>query len=332
MTALLDATGLRVRFPAGGPPWRRRWLTAIEDVSLELGRGETLGVVGESGCGKSTLGRALLGLVPLDAGRVSLSGVALERRLPSALRQLRRHAQMVFQDPQGSLDPRLTIGQSVAEPLQVFEPGLSRDAIRRRVDETLRQVGLSTEHADRFPHELSGGQCQRAGIARAVILRPSLLVCDEPVSALDISVQGQVVNLLLRLQDELGLACLFISHNLAVVRHVSQRVLVMYLGRGVECAPRDALFARPLHPYTRALLDAIPDPAPGPGRRVPLLEGELPSPLSPPPGCAFSTRCPFAVARCRVERPVPEQVAPAHSVACHRWRDWPAGLEARAAP
>jgi oligopeptide/dipeptide ABC transporter ATP-binding protein len=329
---LLRAAGLRVRFPAGGPPWRRRWLTAVEDVTVEIDRGETVGVVGESGCGKSTLGRALLGLIELDAGQVALSGETLAHGSRSSLRRLRRQAQMVFQDPQGSLDPRLTIGQSVAEPLQVFEPGLSRAALRQRVEETLDHVGLSPDHADRFPHELSGGQCQRAGIARAVILRPSLLVCDEPVSALDVSVQGQVVNLLLRLQEELGLACLFISHNLAVVRHVSQRVLVMYLGRVVESAPRDVLFERPLHPYTRALLDAIPAPDPASARRNASLQGELPSPLTPPPGCAFSTRCPFAIPRCRTERPVPEQASDSHQVACHRWRDWPAGLVADASP
>jgi oligopeptide/dipeptide ABC transporter ATP-binding protein len=263
---------------------------------------------------------------------VALSGETLAHGSRSSLRRLRRQAQMVFQDPQGSLDPRLTIGQSVAEPLQVFEPGLSRAALRQRVEQTLDHVGLSPDHADRFPHELSGGQCQRAGIARAVILRPSLLVCDEPVSALDVSVQGQVVNLLLRLQEELGLACLFISHNLAVVRHVSQRVLVMYLGRVVESAPRDVLFERPLHPYTRALLDAIPAPDPASARRNASLQGELPSPLTPPPGCAFSTRCPFAIPRCRTERPVPEQASDSHQVTCHRWRDWPAGLVADASP
>jgi len=332
MSVLLRGSGLRVRYPAGGLPWRRRWLAAVGDVTLEVDRGETLGVVGESGCGKSTLARALLGLVALDAGTVMLSGEVLDPRSRTSLRRMRRHAQMVFQDPQGSLDPRLTIGQSVAEPLEVFESGLVPVSRRERVAESLRQVGLSPDHADRFPHELSGGQCQRAGIARAVILRPSLLVCDEPVSALDVSVQGQVVNLLLRLQEELGLACLFISHDLAVVRHVSQRVMVMYLGRNVESAPRDVLFARPLHPYTRALLDAIPSHDPASARRVRGLHGDLPSPLSPPPGCAFNTRCPLSTARCRSERPVPEEAGPSHVVACHRWREWPAGLVAGAGP
>jgi len=326
VSALLRANGLEVRFPAGGTPWRPRWLTAVAGVGLELRRGETLGVVGESGCGKSTLGRALLGLVRLQAGTVVLAGERVDGRSQESLRRLRRHAQMVFQDPQGSLDPRMTIWQSVAEPLEIFDRGASRAARRQRVIDTLLQVGLSPEHAERFPHELSGGQCQRAGIARAVIVQPSLLVCDEPVSALDVSIQGQVVNLLLRLQQELGLACLFISHNLAVVRHVSDRVLVMYLGRNVESAPRDALFARPLHPYTRALLDAVPAAEPGEGPFGPVLAGDLPSPLSPPPGCAFSTRCRFASARCSEELPAIEEAGPAHSVACHRWREWPEGL------
>jgi oligopeptide transport system ATP-binding protein len=332
MSRLLRADGLRVRFPAGGSPWKPRWLTALDEVSLELDPGETLGVVGESGCGKSTLGRALLGLVPLHGGSVTLAGEQLDPRSPVSLRRLRRHAQMVFQDPQGSLDPRMTIGQSVAEPLQVFEPGLSRPALQQRVAQALRQVGLAPEHADRFPHEFSGGQCQRAGFARAVVLRPSLLVCDEPVSALDVSVQGQVVNLLLELQRELGLACLFISHNLAVVRHVSARVLVMYLGMIAESAPRDAVYGHPLHPYTRALLDALPRPdATGRHRGTPL-RGELPSPLNPPAGCAFSTRCPLATARCREQRPVLEEARPSHFVACHRWREWPGGLVGDAGP
>ena len=326
MNKLLRAEGLQVRFPAGGSPWSRRWLTALAGVTLELDRGETLGVVGESGCGKSTLARALLGLVPLQAGSVTLEGERIEHGSRAALRRLRRRAQMVFQDPQGSLDPRMTIGQSIAEPLQVFEPRLSRAALRERVGEALRQVGLAPEHADRFPHEFSGGQCQRAGFARAVILRPSLVVCDEAVSALDVSIQGQVVNLLFRLQQDLGLACLFISHNLAVVRHVSSRVLVMYLGRVVESAPRDALYGRPLHPYTRALLDAVPRPDPRVAPQAAPLRGELPSPLLPPRGCGFSTRCPLATARCRRERPPLEEAGVSHWVACHRWHEWPGGL------
>jgi len=327
MSELLRAEGVSVRFQAGGPPWRRRWLNAVDRVDLSLRRGETLGIVGESGCGKSRLGRALLGLVPLHAGTVMLSGEAVDRRSQGALRRLRRQAQMVFQDAPGSLDPRMTIAQSVAEPMHVFESGLSRRAVRERVEAALLQVGLSPDHADRFPHEFSGGQCQRAGIARAVILRPSLVVCDEPVSALDVSVQGQVVNLLMQLQREMGLAYVFISHNLAVVRHVSARVMVMYLGRRMEYAPRDTLYSRPLHPYTRTLLDAIL-PLAGEAGPATATSTELPSPLAPLPGCAFSARCPLAEARCRTQPPAQEEAAPGHFVACHRWREWPGGLRA----
>ncbi len=328
MSHLLEVEGLNVRFPlSGGVPWRRRWLTAVADVGFVLGRGETLGVVGESGCGKSTLGRAVLGLTPIAAGSVRLAGERIECISGESLRRHRRHAQVVFQDPIGSLDPRMTVGQSVAEPLEIFEPGLGGAARRDRVVATLELVGLAAEHADRYPHEFSGGQCQRIGIARAVILRPDLVVCDEPVSALDVSVQGQVVNLLADLRQALGLAYLFISHNLAVVRHLSTRVLVMYLGRTAELAPSDLLYARPLHPYTRALLDAVPVADPALARRVvPLAAGDLPSPLAPPAGCAFHTRCPFAIDRCRRERPVLESAGPARQVACHRWREWGDGL------
>jgi oligopeptide transport system ATP-binding protein len=327
MSAVLQADAVGVRFRVRGAPWRaQRWLTAVEGVSLALAGGETLGVVGESGCGKSTLGRALLGLVPLHSGRVLLNGERLDLLDGAALRRLRRHAQMVFQDPQGSLDPRMTVGQSVAEPLAIFEPGLPAAARRRRVEEALVQVGLAPEHAERYPHEFSGGQCQRAGIARAVILRPAVVVCDEPVSALDVSVQGQVVNLLARLREELGLAYVFISHNLAVVRHVSSSVLVMYLGRTMEQAARDELHGRPLHPYTRALLDAVPTPDPSAPRRTVFVVGELPSPLSPPAGCVFSTRCPQVREECRRVRPPLEEATPGHRVACHRWREWPDGL------
>jgi oligopeptide transport system ATP-binding protein len=299
-------------------------LTAVDDISITLARGETLGVVGESGCGKSTLGRALLGLAPLHAGTVRLGEDCVDRRSRQGLRALRRNVQMVFQDPSGSLDPRRTVGQSVAEPLEIFEPGIGEAAIRARVVAALEQVGLAASHLDRYPHEFSGGQCQRVGIARAVILRPALLVCDEPVSALDVSVQGQVVNLLARLRDDLGLACVFISHNLAVIRHLSSSVLVMYLGREMEQASREELFDRPLHPYTRALLASVPaaDPSAARGVVPVLASGEPPSPLDPPRGCVFETRCPFAEVRCRQARPVVEDAGPGHRVACHRWREW----------
>ena len=325
MSHVLDARSLIVRFPVAGAAWySRRWLIAVDDVSVCLARGETLGVVGESGCGKSTLGRALLGLVPIYAGTVRLEGTPVDWRSRRRVRELRRNAQMVFQDPSGSLDPRRTVGQSVAEPLEIFEPQLDTGTIRRRVVATLEQVGLSAEHVDRYPHEFSGGQCQRVGIARAIILRPALIVCDEPVSALDVSVQGQVVNLLAQLRGELGLACIFISHNLAVVRHLCSSVLVMYLGREMEQAPRDELFDRPLHPYTRALLASVPPADPSAlGRAEPVLvSGDLPSPLDPPRGCVFESRCSFAESRCRQKRPVVEEAGPGHRVACHRWREW----------
>ncbi len=332
MNRVVDVQQLNVRFPLDGGRWlSRRWLTAVDGVSFALSRGETLGVVGESGCGKSSLGRALLGLVPIHSGTILLNGARVDGASPASLRRLRRNAQMVFQDPSGSLDPRMTVGQSVAEPLEIFEPGLGSSEVRSRIATALEQVGLAPEHADRYPHEFSGGQCQRIGIARAVILRPTVVVCDEPVSALDVSVQGQVMNLLARLRAELGLAYVFISHNLAVVRHLSSSVLVMYLGRTMEHAPRDELYDRPLHPYTRALLDAVPAPEPGgKSRRLPAsIGGELPSPLSPPAGCVFASRCPHAQDRCKEARPALEEARPGHRVACHRWREWTGGLAPR---
>ena len=329
MSPVLEARDLAVRFRVPGGAWgRSRVLTAVEGVGFELRRGETLGVVGESGCGKSTLGRALLGLVPLSAGSVWLEGVRFDGPADPRRRQLRKRVQMVFQDPQGSLDPRMTVAESVAEPLEIFEPLARRPSNRARVVEALRQVGLDPELADRYPHELSGGQCQRVGIARAMIPGPAVIVCDEPVSALDVSVQGQVINLLAGLRDELGLALVFISHNLAVVHHLSTSVLVMYLGRPMELGPSEGVHARPLHPYTRALLDAVPSPDPG-AHQCPPLGGDLPSPLEPPEGCLFSTRCPHAIHRCRMARPALEPAAAGHFVACHRWREWGDGLTRR---
>jgi oligopeptide transport system ATP-binding protein len=327
VSALLEASGLVVRYPLSGGVVRQRWLTAVDGASLAIAAGGALGVVGESGCGKSTLGRALIGLAPVAGGELRYRGERVDGLSSRGWRALRRELQIVFQDPLGSLDPRLTVGQSVAEPLVVFERSLGRRERRLRVGEALERVGLPADAAGRYPHEFSGGQCQRVGIARAVILRPRVVVCDEPVSALDVSVQGQVVNLLRELQDDLGLAYLFISHNLAVVRHLCREVMVMYLGRVMESGPREAIYARPLHPYTRMLLDAVPvaDPAVERRRREPP-PGELPSPLAPPSGCVFRTRCPLAVARCAEARPQPEEAAPGHRVACHRWREWPAGL------
>jgi oligopeptide transport system ATP-binding protein len=292
---------------------------AVDGVSFELAAGETLGIVGESGAGKSTLGRAVLRLIRATAGTVGWRGqdlLALDR---AALRAERRHLQIVFQDPLASLDPRMTAGRIIAQPLATFEPDLSRREREERVVEAMRDVGLSPELGGRYPHELSGGQCQRVGIARAMILRPKLVVCDEPLSALDVSIQAQIVSLLRRLQAERGVALLFISHNLAVLRHLSHRVLVLYLGRVMEVAEREHFFARPLHPYSQALISAVPlpDPRRERARQRTLLPGDPPSPLDPPRGCRFVTRCPRATAICgRVEPPLIDHGGD-HLAACH---------------
>ena len=282
-----------------------RVLPVVRDCSLTLEAGRTLGIVGESGCGKSTLGRALLRLIVPSAGQVLWQGQDMATLTPEALRRRRAELQIIFQDPVAALDPRMTLGRIVSRPLATFEPGLTRADLTARAVEALRLVGLSEDFAQRYPHELSGGQAQRVGIARAIIGAPKLIVCDEPVSALDVSIQAQVVNLLMDLQDRLGLALVFISHNLAVVRHISHDIMVMCLGRVVEVAPRDAFYAGPLHPYSRALMQAVPEPDPRreKGRVGQSLEGELPSVLNPPKGCVFASRCPLAVARCHVERP-----------------------------
>ena len=320
---LLAVEGLRVGFPlSGGLLGRVRTLVAVDDVSFELAAGETLGVVGESGCGKSTLGRAVLRLIPASAGRIAWLGQDLGTLDESAMRARRRDMQVIFQDPLAALDPRMTVGDIVAEPLRAFQPDQPKAERRALVEDTLRLVGLAPEMINRYPHEFSGGQCQRIGIARAMVLRPKLIVCDEPVSALDASIQAQIVNLLRRLQREFGIALLFISHNLSVVRHISHRVMVLYLGRVVELAPTAALFARPRHPYTRALIVAVPVPDPVVERaraHVPL-GGEVPSPLRPPSGCAFHTRCAIARPACARDRPALETDG-ARRVACPHWRD-----------
>ena len=323
---LLAVEDLAVHFRiAVGGLLRRRYLSlkAVDGVSFGLAPGETLGIVGESGCGKSTLGRAILRLIEPTAGRVVWLGKDLAALGPEALRRQRRAIQIVFQDPLAALDPRMTIGDSIAEPLLTHEPGLARTEVRARVRDMLATTGLAPQMINRYPHEFSGGQCQRIGVARAMILRPRLIVCDEPVSALDVSIQAQIINLLMRLQREFGLALLFISHDLAVVRHISHRVLVLYLGRTMEVAGRDRLYAAPRHPYTRALISAVPIPDPGLERRRQrlVLAGDLPSPLAPPSGCVFRTRCPLAIQRCADEVPAVEEVAPGHRVACHRWRE-----------
>ena len=313
METILEITDLRVHFPArSGAPVR-----AVDGVSLHIAHGETLGLVGESGCGKSTIANAAVGLLAPTSGRVVVAGTDIVGASPRILRDVRAQVQMVFQDPITSLNPRMTIGAAIGEPLLVRGQAKGA-ALRGRVAALLEEVGLRPDHADRYPHQFSGGQRQRIVIARALALRPALLVCDEAVSALDVSVRAQILNLLVALQARHGMAMLFVSHDLAVVRHVCDRVAVMYLGQLAEVAPRDALFAQPRHPYTRALIAAVPDPDPAVQRArvsVPLV-GEIPSPANPPPGCRFHTRCPVAVARCAVEIPALREVGAA-MVACH---------------
>ena len=319
--ALLQVDALRVTFPVDENRLLRpaRQLRAVDGVSFDLAPGEVLGVVGESGCGKSTLGRAVLQLVPVADGHVSFLGRDLTTLDRTALDAVRRELQVVFQDPLASLNPRMTVRDIVAEPLETFEPSLGEDARINRVAEMLTRVGLDPSHMNRYPHQFSGGQCQRVAIARALIMRPRLIICDEAVSALDVSVRAQILRLLLELRRLLDLSIIFIGHDLAVIRQVSQRVMVMYLGRVMEIAPAAELFASPRHPYTQALIAAapIPDPAVERQRRWTALPGELPSPLEPPSGCVFRTRCAYAIERCAAEVP---PLAPhgAAQVACLR--------------
>jgi len=293
---------------------------AVDDVSLHVLAGETLGLVGESGCGKTTVGRAVLKLDEPTGGTIRFGGADITHAGHSDMRGVRRKIQVIFQDPYSSLNPRMTVGQIIGEPLGVYKLVRNRKAEHERVAELLGQVGLYPYMAERYPHELSGGQRQRVGIARALALEPTFIVCDEPVSALDVSIQGQIINLLEDLQDRLGLSYLFIAHDLAVVRHISDRVAVMYLGKVVELADRDELYAAPQHPYTKALLDAapVPDPKVERGRAPRALRGEIPSPLTPPSGCVFHTRCPIAGEECKREVPVFRPIAGGHMVACHK--------------
>ena len=318
---LLDVRNLRVTFQIrreGAMPWARPDpLHAVGGVDFTLAPGETLGVVGESGCGKSTLARALIGLVPAEGQAEWIDGTDLLALSPRQMMAYRSDIQMIFQDPLASLNPRMTVGQIISEPLTTHRPDLPRAEVKDRVRQMMTRVGLLPNQINRYPHEFSGGQCQRIGIARALIVEPRLIICDEPVSALDVSIQAQVINLLIRLQRDLGLALVFIAHDLSVVKHISDRVMVLYLGKVMETAASDALYARPQHPYTQALLSAVPvpDPAIETAKAVVPLVGDLPSPMAPPSGCVFRTRCPRAQGRCAAE--VPALLGGDHQVACH---------------
>ncbi len=318
---LLEVSGLVKHFEVGGGFLGRAagLVRAIEGVSFQIRRGETLGLVGESGCGKTTTGRCILQLERPTSGRIVFEGAELTALSQDELRGVRRRMQVIFQDPYSSLNPRMTVGQILEEPIKVHGIVPGGAARTARVRELLTQVGLLPQHADRYPHQLSGGQRQRVGIARALAMEPSLIVCDEPVSALDVSIQAQIINLLEELQTRLGLTYLFIAHDLSVVRHISDRVAVMYLGKIVELADRQALYEDPLHPYTRALLSAvpIPDPQLEARRERMVLRGEVPSPLNPPSGCVFHPRCPIAIDRCAAEIPPLREIRPGHWAACH---------------
>ena len=316
---LLEVQNLRVHFPIrrGVFSRAREAVKAVEDVSFHLEPGETVGLVGESGCGKTTVARAIVRLAPVTAGRILYEGRDIQELRGAALRAWRRQVQMIFQDPYGSLDPRMTVGQTVGEGLAIHRLVRRGPERRARVETLLEEVGLDASHAVRYPLELSGGQRQRVGLARALAVEPRLLVCDEPISALDVSIQAQIVNLLQDLQQRHGLAYLFIAHDLAVVEHLSRRILVMYLGRLVEAGDARAVCRAPRHPYTQALLSAVPVVDPDHKRARLILPGDLPSPIHPPPGCPFHPRCPVAEARCRVEVPRLREVAPGHHAACH---------------
>ncbi len=319
MSTLLEVSGLAKHYPVKKGVIRQKQVgavRAVDGVSFTLNRGETLALVGESGCGKSTTARLVLRLIEPSAGTIRFDGQDVTKLDDGGMRGLRRRMQIVFQDPYASLNPRLTVGDAIAEPMVVH--GIGNDASRKaKVQELLALVGLRPFHAERYPHEFSGGQRQRIGIARALAVEPDMVVCDEPVSALDVSIQAQVVNLMKDLQARLGLSYLFIAHDLAVVKHMADRIAVMYLGAMMEVGTKAELFARPRHPYTRALLAAIPHPDPSLRGTVTPLGGDVPSPLAVPPGCRFHTRCPFVQERCRSEVPQLRDVAPGQQVACH---------------
>jgi len=315
---LVQVSHLKKYFPVRAGLMQRvvAHVQAVDDVSFTVKKGETLGMVGESGCGKTTVGRTMLRLIEPTAGSVQFDGRDVFAMKPRELKEIRRHMQIIFQDPYASLDPRVPIGESVMEGLHIHNIGTSRERVDIMMD-TLKRVGLEDYHSRRYPHEFSGGQRQRIGIARALALRPKFIVCDEPVSALDVSIQSQVLNILKDLQTEFGLTYLFIAHNLSVVEHISDRVAVMYLGKMAELADRDELFRTPLHPYTQALMSAIPVPDPKLKRKRIILKGDVPSPLNPPSGCRFHPRCPFAEQICAEQEPEFRELKPNHFVACH---------------
>ena len=320
---LLEIRDLRKYFAVKGSIFRRRrYVQAVEDVSFSIYKGETLGLVGESGCGKTTLGRTIIRLYEPTSGRIVYDGEPIydsEQKIAADMLPYRRKMQIIFQDPSASLDPRMTVGEIVGEALDIHKLCPGKAERRERINQLLDEVGLNTEHANRFPHEFSGGQQQRVGIARALAVEPEFIVCDEPISALDVSIQSQVVNMLEDLQAEKHLTYLFIAHDISVVRHISNRIGVMYLGQMVELGESYELCSHPIHPYTQTLLSAVPlpDPVKSRARQRILLEGDIPSPLDPPSGCRFHTRCPYATERCSAEQPKLKEYGPGHYAACH---------------
>jgi len=320
---IIQVENLKVHFDVsseGDMPWtKRKKLQAVNGVSFELKSGETLGIVGESGCGKSTLARAIISMVPVETGRVLWFGKDLLALQKIEMRKHRREIQMIFQDPLASLNPRMTIGEIIAEPLKTHYPKTSKADIKARVEDVMNKVGLLENLINRYPHEFSGGQCQRIGIARALILKPKLIICDEPVSALDVSIQAQVINLLMDLQKEMDLTLIFIAHDLSIVKHISTKIMVLYMGNMVELAKSEEIYNHPRHPYTQALISAvpIPDPIIEKNKDLILIEGDLPSPINPPSGCVFRTRCKKSQDICSQEKPELKEATSSHEVACH---------------